>query len=289
MAGPVARLLPDGERLHLQHGPIDLVIGADGVAGARALAFQAAVARFETVLTELVAELPLLRRAVGERPSGVIAQRMVAATLPHGDRVFVTPMAAVAGAVAEEILAALCAATPLERAYVNNGGDIALHLTPGARFAIAVAGPEGQDFGRVDLAHADPVRGIATSGQRGRSLSLGIADGVTVLAATAAVADAAATLIVNEIDLPDHHAIRRLPACEVQADSDLGERLVVRHVGPLSFEEVGQALRRGENVARQMHEAEQIHAAALFLRGQVITVGHGNLGLVAAERERQRA
>lgn len=289
MAGPVARLLPDGERLHLQHGPIDLVIGADGVGGARALAFQAAVARFETVLTELVAELPLLRRAVGERPSGVIAQRMVAATLPHGDRVFVTPMAAVAGAVAEEILAALCAAAPLERAYVNNGGDIALHLTPGARFTIAVAGPEGQDFGRVDLAHADPVRGIATSGQRGRSLSLGIADGVTVLAATAAVADAAATLIANEVDLPDHPAIHRVRACDIQSDSDLGERLVTRHTGPLSPDEVARALTRGAKAARRMQVAGQIHAAALFLRGQVITVGHGNLGLVAAERERQRA
>ena len=40
-----------------------------------------------------------------------------------------------------------------------------------------------------------PVRGVATSGWRGRSHSLGIADSVTVLAATAAMADAAATVI----------------------------------------------------------------------------------------------
>ena len=289
MIGAVARLLPDGERLHLQHGPIDLVIGADGAPGARARAFQAAVARFESVLTELVAELPLLRRPVGEMPSGVIARRMVSATLPHAGKVFVTPMAAVAGAVAEEILAAICAATPLDRAYVNNGGDIALHLTPGARFAIAVAGPEGQDFGRVDLGHADPVRGIATSGQRGRSLSFGIADGVTVLAATAAVADAAATLIANDLDLPDHPAITRARACDIQSDSDLGERLVTRHTGLLSPDDVRRALLRGAATASMMRNAGHIHAAALFLRGQMITVGHGNLCLVAAERERQGA
>lgn len=289
MIGAVARLLPDRDRLHLQHGPIDLVIGADGAPWARALAFHAAEARFQTVLTELVAELPLLRRPVGELPKGAIARRMVASTLPHGDRVFVTPMAAVAGAVAEEILAALCAATPLDRAYVNNGGDIALHLTPGTRFAIAVAGPEGQKFGRIDLGHADPVRGIATSGQRGRSLSLGIADGVTVLATTAAVADTAATLIANDVDLPDHPAITRARACDIRSDTDLGERLVTRHTGPLSPDEVHRALQRGAATAAMMWDTGQIHAAALFLRGQSITVGQDNLCLVADERERRNA
>lgn len=289
MIGAVARLLPDGERLHLQHGPIDLVIGADGTLGGRELAFQAAEARFKTVLKELVAELPLLRRPVGEMPKGVIARRMVDATAPHATRTFVTPMAAVAGAVAEEILAAICAATPLDRAYVNNGGDIALHLSDGAAFAIAMAGPEGQPYGRVSLTHDDPVRGIATSGQPGRSLSLGIADSVTVLARSAAAADAAATLIANAVDLPDHPAIRRVPACEVKADSDLGARLVVRHVGTVSRPEIDRALRRGAATATMMCEAGHIHAAALFLRGQSITVGHGSLCLVANERERERA
>ena len=51
------------------------------------------------------------------------------------------------------------------------------------------------------------MRGIATSGWRGRSFSLGIADAVTVLAATAAEADAAATVIANAVDLPGHPAI----------------------------------------------------------------------------------
>jgi hypothetical protein len=44
-----ARLLPDGRRLHLQHGPIDLIIGAEG---AREVAFAAARVRFETLLKE---------------------------------------------------------------------------------------------------------------------------------------------------------------------------------------------------------------------------------------------
>ena len=119
-------------------------------------------------------------------------------------------MAAVAGAVADEICAAMAAAGDLDRAYVNDGGDIALHLTPGTAITAAIAARAGLPD-RVTIAHADPVRGIATSGWRGRSFSLGIADAVTVLARTAAEADAAATLIANAVDLPGHPAVARAP------------------------------------------------------------------------------
>ncbi|MFU8776380.1 MAG: UPF0280 family protein [Roseovarius sp.] len=272
MSGAVAALLADG-RLHLQHGPIDLIIGADGD---RQAAFAAAAARFKTVLEELVTELPLLRRAVGVRPKGRIARRMHDAVRPHGG-VFVTPMAAVAGAVAEDVLAAMVSAAPLSRAYVNNGGDIALHLTGVARFCMAVAGLDNTRLGEIDIVAADPVRGLATSGQGGRSLSMGIADTVTVLAGSAAAADVAATLIANAVDLPGHPAIRRIPARKMDPDSDLGARLVVTHVGPLTGAEAAQALFNGEGLAQDMVQRGLIHAAALFLRGQSCLVGHGNL------------
>ncbi len=62
MAGPVAALLGNGDRLHLQHGPIDLVIGVEAaLPDGRQRAFEAAAHRFDTVLSELVEELPLLR------------------------------------------------------------------------------------------------------------------------------------------------------------------------------------------------------------------------------------
>lgn len=276
MTGPVAALLP-GNRLHLQHGPIDLIIGADGN---RDLAFHAAWARFQTVLTELVAELPLLRRPVGDIPTGGIARRMVAATLPH-NTVFVTPMAAVAGAVAQDILHAMVVATPLTRAYVNNGGDIALHLAAGQSFCLAVASPDNRPLGQVRIDSTDPVRGIATSGQGGRSFSFGIADAVTVLAATAAQADVAATLIANAVDLPGHPAITRRPANNLQHDTDLGARLVVTGVGRLTGTETETALIRGERIAQIMLAQCHIHAAALFLNGQSRLVGAtGTLDLI---------
>ena len=78
---------------------------------------------------------------------------------------------------------------------------------------------------RITDGFDDPVRGIATSGWRGRSFSLGIADAVTVVARTAAMADAAATMVANAVDLA-HPGIRRRPACDLHCDSDLGQRLV---------------------------------------------------------------
>jgi len=96
VTGPTARML-DATRLHLGHGPIDLIVEAFGPDHARARA--QAKARFRTVLAGLVGDLDLLRAPLGvERPKGPVAQRMVAAVAPFSD-IFITPMAAVAGAV----------------------------------------------------------------------------------------------------------------------------------------------------------------------------------------------
>jgi uncharacterized protein len=269
MTGAVAALLADGRRLHLQHGPIDLIIDADGAGEDVWSAYRAAAERFETVLSELVEELPGLRSACptqGRAFAGPVARRMEAAVRPHARRVFVTPMAAVAGSVAEEILSVMIAAAPLARAYANNGGDIALHLASGNCFDLSVARLDAAgEHGRIRVTAADTVRGIATSGRGGRSLSLGIADSVTVLARTAAAADAAATLIANAVDLPGHPGIERVPACEFDPDSDLGARPVVVGCAPLSPVEAEEALARGVIEAGRMRAAGLIEAAGLFL------------------------
>lgn len=277
MPGPVVALLDEGARLHLQHGPIDLIIGADAAEpGGRERAFAAAAARFDGLLEALVAELPLLRAPLhptAPEPTGPVARRMHAAALPHCAGLFLTRMAAVAGAVADEILSAMTAAAPLHRAYANNGGDIALHLSGAARFTTAMAGLDGRDLGRIGLTGGDGVGGIATSGAGGRSHSFGIADSVTVLAASAARADVAATLIANAVDLPGHPAIRRSPACELQPDSDLGDRPVVTGVGPLHMEDIDRALAAGVAVATGLLHNNMIAGAALFLQGKQMLTG----------------
>src|SRR2546430_2207731 len=254
---PQIALLADGRRLHLQDGPIDLIVEAKRTEADVRAAYQAAARRFAGLLDELCEELGELRRAADSARTalkGVVARRMHAAVAPFAKDCFITPMAAVAGSVAEEILGAMRAAAPLDRAYVNNGGDIALHLTGCEQFTVGLMDrPDAQGVMRTMTVDADdPVRGIATSGRHGRSFSLGIADAVTVLAKTAAQADAAATIIANAVDLPGHPAILRRPACDLQPDSDLGALLVTRDVGALQPGEIAAALDAGEDCAQAL-------------------------------------
>ena len=267
----------DAARWHFQHGPIDLVIQAEGEAAAVADAHEAAWLRFRGVLQELVNELPALRQPVTAAAPlhGPIAQRMWNACAAHRP-MFITPMAAVAGAVAEEI-AAFYQRPGIARVWVNNGGDIALHLAPGqsariglfadlSRFDLADAGPLRTD-GRFEIQAHDPVRGVATSGWRGRSFSLGIADSVTVLAATAAEADAAATVIANAVDVADP-AIRRRPASQCKDDSDLGDTPVTVDVPPLAPSQVARALAAGLACAQKLQRAGRVHAVILTCQQQ---------------------
>jgi ApbE superfamily uncharacterized protein (UPF0280 family) len=197
---------------------------------------------------------------------------MAAACWPHR-RAFVTPMAAVAGAVADEVLAAMCAGDGLVRAYINNGGDIALYLRPGERFETGIVSrieaPGIDGIATIDA--ASKVRGIATSGRGGRSFSLGIADSVTVLASSAAAADVAATLIANAVNV-DHPAIERR-ALELDPDSDLGERAVTVAVGALEDEAAAHALDAGATAAAAMRRAGLAHAALLTLSARSRMVG----------------
>jgi ApbE superfamily uncharacterized protein (UPF0280 family) len=256
-------------RLHLQDGPIDLIVEAFGAARAIDASYRAAGARFITILDALCEELPLLRAASAPRPKGVVARRMWDAVQPFARDVFITPMAAVAGAVAEEVLGAMTTAAQLQRAYVNNGGDIAGHLAAGETLRIGMVDrPDVPGmFGSLFVAVDQPVRGIATSGWRGRSFSLGIADAVTVLADTAAMADAAATVIANAVDLPGHPAIERRPAVDLAPGNDLGERRVTVAVAALTAGEMEQALARGCRAAEQCLDRRLIRAAALHLGG----------------------
>ena len=272
-----ASLLADG-RLHLNDGPIDLVIFADGTRQDTVRAFEAAVARFSTVLDELCSELPLLRAACNSgspTPAGAIAMRMDRATRPLGDARFITRMAAVAGSVADEILSVMLRSAPLRRAYVNNGGDIALHLAQDASLNVGIVDdPQAPTlFGGSILKAWHGVGGVATSGWRGRSFSLGIADAATVLAADAARADAAATLVANAIDLPDHPGIMRTPADQIDPQSDLGARAVTRAVAELLGDEIEAALANGVTEAQRLIDEGAIVAASLRLQGRTRLVG----------------
>jgi ApbE superfamily uncharacterized protein (UPF0280 family) len=284
---PQIRWLADGRRLHLQDGPIDLIVEAGGNEAGRRAAYDAAARRFTGLLDELCSELRLLRQAADPERcplQGAVARRMHAAVAPFAAAHFITPMAAVAGSVAEEILGAMTGAARLDRAYVNNGGDIALHLAGGQRFSVGLIDlPDASGSMRtVSIDADDPSRGIASSGRHGRSFSLGIADAVTVLAATASQADAAATIIANAVDLPGHPAVTRCPAQDLQPDSDLGARLVTRGVGDLSGREIAAALESGAACARRLLAMGLIDGATLRLHGETFVVAPKAVGLAGS-------
>jgi uncharacterized protein len=269
-------------RWHFQHGPIDLVLDVDAPAATRDRCIGDCWEAFQNILPGLVAQLPALRRPASDRLPlhGAVAVRMARACAPYADEVFITPMAAVAGSVADELIGVFQRAG-VSRACINNGGDIALHLTPGASYKVGVwarieqlpvSGAHGAGLDGRFIVNADmPVRGIATSGWRGRSFSLGVADSVTVLAENAAAADAAATLIANEVNC-DAPGIVRAPAAHLKDDSDLGERLVTVDVPELAPAAVASALARGRRAAERWRDRGLIHAAALFLQGAVEVV-----------------
>ena len=274
--------MPEENRLYLHHGPIDIIAHVDGPDEIRSDLYEFAKKRFSTVLEELVSELDLLKLPWGEvhpEPQGSIARKMYNAVRGSGE--FFTPMAAVAGAVAEEILETMLNQArskvsyigKIRRMYVNNGGDISFWLNYGSVFTIGVVdNPQRPELNaKVCLSYESPVRGLATSGWRGRSQSLGIADAVTVLAPSTSFADAAATLIANNVNI-EHSGIIKIPACDVKDDSDLGMHLVTVKVPLLSEKEVSRALRNGAESAKALIRKDKIQSAYLSMQKQTLVI-----------------
>lgn len=281
-----------GQRLHLSHGPIDVVLKAWGERDAVGAAYASASARFPAILPELCDELALLRAPIGDGPrvAGPVARRMAEACAPFSD-LFVTPMAAVAGAVADELLSRMIEAAPLQRAFVNDGGDIAVLATPGHAIDVGVAGEFSRGSipalnGAMRIESGSGIGGVATSGARGRSFSLGIADSVTVLARDAASADVAATLIANAVNI-DSPAVRRRPARELDPDSDLRDLPVTVEVGPLTQVEKEAALSAGLRRAEGYWRRGLIIGAALMLAGETRVLS-ATPGLMNGRREPAR-
>ena len=172
MNGPQANLLPDGRRLHLNHGPIDLIIEAFGEAAEVRAAYEQATARFQTILTELVEELPELRSAASATAArfpgpdgaahgggGVPARRRKLHHADGGGRRFGSRRNSCRDARRAETRQGLCQQWRRQRAASRAGQSM--------RLAIAGTGKGFAD--RVVIRAEDAVRGVATSGWRGRS------------------------------------------------------------------------------------------------------------------------
>ncbi|PLX46147.1 MAG: hypothetical protein C0609_01300 [Deltaproteobacteria bacterium] len=269
--------LTDEGTLRVEWGPVSLVAVAEWngehrpnellKAGDFCLGVLSEVGRDAAILKQDVKRIKIIG---GLSPHSA---RMVevAKLFPAG---FITPMIAVAGTVAEAVAKKL-ASLGADRVLVSNGGDVALILPKGgeAKVGLVAAVGDSKPSLAVRVKEADLVGGVATSGLGGRSFTLGIADAVTVFSRRAPVADAAATLIANEVNV-ESAAILRAPASSIEAGSDLGEMPVTKSVGDLTEGEISGALERGARYARGLMDSGLILGALLTLRGKRRIVGY---------------
>jgi ApbE superfamily uncharacterized protein (UPF0280 family) len=222
-----------------------------------------------------------LRRRMRELPAGRPLPPVVrrAAQACRAVDSGLTPLAAVAGAVADEV-ADFALALGADRVVVNNGGDIAVRLSPGQALRVGVE-PPGQDeggpspvMGRLNLCGGDGIGGVASSGWRGRSHSSGVADLVTVWARSAARADAAATALGNAAQAQGDES-RSVTAQEIDPDSGLGGQRVTTQVGPLSRSQRLAALRGARDLARRLHGRGLIMGCLVLVQGEALLLDQG--------------
>lgn len=198
------------------------------------------------------------------------ARVMADAVLATGDA-YLTPMAAVAGTIADAAADHLYA-RGAQKVYANNGGDVAIRLAEGQSISVGVCFDlERGEVGRtVRIGPELEIGGVATSGLGGRSLTTGIASGVTVFSRRCANADATATLLADRsfIDVP---AVRRTRASEIDPDSDIADLDVVIGVGPLTEAERRRALGQVIDEARCQYERGGMRACIATVQGQTET------------------
>ncbi|MFZ0726780.1 MAG: UPF0280 family protein [Desulfobacterales bacterium] len=159
------------------------------------------VLQYRGFIETFIAQRPVFGESLNPvrlaEPAPLIVRAMAQAAAAAG----VGPMAAVAGAIAEQVGRDLLAHTP--QVIVENGGDVFVRTRRPVIMGIyAGSSPLSGQLGlAVGGGHA-PVGVCTSSGTIGHSLSLGAADAVCVLSSSCSLADAAATAIGNRVRSP---------------------------------------------------------------------------------------
>ena len=259
----VLHTLEDG-RVFVDYGPASMVITARRGGEMLPELARSAFPLIRDSLAEIAASLPTLRLYPKDgdfsRLTGL--PRIMADAVLATDEPTLTPMAAVAGTMADTVADRLFA-EGADFVAVNNGGDIALRLGEGQELRMGIL-PDlnGAITQVVTLRAEDGIGGVCTSGLGGRSLTRGIASSVTVFARRCAVADACATHIANcsYVSSPRVHTCR---AEELDPGTDIAELTVVYAVDELSDEEKAQGLEQVRcEMKRQLERGNLLLAAA---------------------------
>ncbi|NIQ38408.1 MAG: hypothetical protein GTN81_07460 [Proteobacteria bacterium] len=198
----------------------------------------------------------------------VIVRQMIRAAQKTGDT-HVTPLAAVAGAVSDQV-ADFLKARGGSRIIVNNGGDIALRLGQEEKVIVGVR----SDVSRGDCPYGLVVDGrwriggVATSGVGGRSFTKGIASAAVCIGSSAAYADTGATVLGNSTWVEDSKVETEL-AEVLYPDTDLAGQRVVTRVGEIGERKIDEALQNGMRKASLLREKGLIKGALIAVKGRV--------------------
>ena len=264
--------------VYIDHGPITMTLEARRNGGAFTEAAVAGAERVLEVFSELAVYLDHIRRPVGKKltlpditPCAV--RKMTESVMMLEEEDF-TPLAAVAGTTSDLAVEAMVF-SGADYALANNGGDIAWSISPGQRDFLKVGLISDINSGRtthsLKIKSFSEIRGLATSGMGGRSLTRGIASAVTVLASDSSKADAAATAIANACYCNDP-AIEQCRAEELDYGTDIPGLLVTKSVGSLKSGSAETALSAGVGRAGQLIDKGMIFGAIIFVAGTMQVV-----------------
>lgn len=265
-------------QIYLEYGPLNMVIGG----WRRGEPLSAELDEAAAVAVHHLEDLSRVPDRTGVSLSGEgkdkktpvildfppVFSYMCAAVKATGDH-SLTPMAAVAGAIADLTVEAL-SGWGATKAFVNNGGDIALEVGSEEKIVVGIVSSlaRGEVTHTLALTSEECIGGVATSGYGGRGFTKGVADAVVILAGNARLADACATLVANAtlVETPE---VLQVKAETLDPQTDLVGQMVTKEVRVLPPKIVEEALKKGERAALRLFEKGLIKGSFIFIQGEM--------------------
>jgi len=268
------RVLNDG-RVLVDYGPITMSIAAKnqgkncieaGIIGAeKAIETLDSLVKYLNIANQWIDNIDMQK--YGEYP--YVLRLMIQSVKSLGNNEF-TPMAAVAGTFSEIVMQEIIENTNVDSAIINNGGDIAFYkLDKDGIFKVGVINniTNREITHNLIIKNNSNIRGIATSGFGGRSLTKGVASAVTVMAESSSLADAAATEIANSTYIKSDK-VKICLAEEIDYNTDIKGIMVVRDVGILNKEEIRKSISQGMDKAIELYNKKIIKGAIVFVQNE---------------------
>lgn len=262
--------LIENDKLFMENGPTNII--AEAFSSKKIEIYNFICEYSSKFLKDLSFEIETLKKPTSKKNIFVseIANTMFESTqlfLPN----FITPMASVAGSISELLLLKVVEKFDVNKMYINNGGDISLYINKNEKFNFSIG---GETSFVVEYADINGFGGIATSGWKGRSFSMGIADSVTVIAEKASIADAAATIIGNHIDLKNSNKVKKTVANNLYENTDLNDKLITVSVENLTKNEIRRAISKGKNISEYYISKNLIKSVIINLQDNILILGH---------------